>query len=176
MKKRIVLTGFMGSGKSIIGQLLAEKLNYEYQDLDTAIEVIEKNNVSGIFAEMGELYFRLIEKQTLSEILNPDNQSIVLSTGGGTPCYYNNLDVIKANAFNIFLDVNAAILKDRLAPEKEKRPMITNITDVNLLDFIDKKIEERRPFYEKCDFIYKITENKNPEQIVNELLSILQSR
>ena len=173
MKKHIVLTGFMGSGKSLIGKLLAEKLNYEYRDLDASIEVIEKNNVSGIFAEMGELYFRLIEKQTLAEILNLDNQSIVLSTGGGTPCYYDNLEVIKENAFNIFLDVASSILETRLAPEKEKRPMITHITDANLLDFIDKKMEERRPFYEKCDFIYKLTENKNPEQIINELLSLL---
>lgn len=111
---KIVLLGYMGSGKSFIGQKLAQKMNLKHYDLDEYIERKEQMSIAKIFSEKGEVYFRKIEHIYLKEIVNID-QNFVLSLGGGTPCYFNNMDMLLNNDIKtIYLKTSVTVLVERL--------------------------------------------------------------
>lgn len=150
----------MGSGKSYVGSRLADLLGYTFIDLDDKIEEITKKNIAQTFEEDGEDYFRTIEKETLQSLNNHDK--IVIACGGGTPCFYNNMEWMKNNGKTIYLAIAPSILAQRLDNEKEHRPLIKNLSDKGeLLDFIEQKLSEREAFYQKADFIF----NANNEDI-----------
>ena len=164
----ISLAGYMGSGKSHISKLLSDKLNFKLIDLDK--EISKKNNqtIAEIFENKGEIYFRKQERELLEMILATEN-SAVLSLGGGTPAYYNNIEVINQNSISFYLRANIGTLVARLSKQKAKRPLIANIKDEELPEFIAKHLFERNLFYNKCQFTVS-TDNKIPEDIVEEII------
>lgn len=157
---RIFLIGFMGSGKSYVGSRLADLLGYTFIDLDDKIEEKTQKNIARIFEEEGEDYFRILERDTLQSLDKHNNA--VIACGGGTPCFYNNMEWMKNHGKTIYLDLPPAILVQRLKNEKEHRPLIKDLSDKGeLLHFIEKKLSERVGFYQKSDFIF----NPNNENI-----------
>lgn len=147
---RIFLVGFMGSGKTHWGSLLAQQLHLPFYDLDTIITEAEGKTIAEIFAEQGEEYFRLIEKDILEDIIK-EHPALVLSSGGGTPCFFNNIDLMKKEGTVVWLNTSIEVLTERLKKEKSKRPLIKNIGDEELRSFILKKMNDRRLYYEQAD-------------------------
>ncbi|MFY1047752.1 shikimate kinase [Chryseobacterium sp. GP-SGM7] len=163
----ISLVGYMGSGKSHISKILSDKINFKLIDLDKEISRRNKLTISEIFDKKGEIYFRKLERETLEEILAAQ-ENIVLSLGGGTPAYYNNMEIINNNSKSIFLRASIETLSERILKQKEKRPLIAKISDEDLPEFIAKHLFERNVFYSKAQFSIN-TDNKNPEDIINEI-------
>ncbi len=157
----------MGSGKSHISKILSDKLNFKLIDLDKEISKRNKMTIPEIFDKKGEIYFRKLERETLEEILASEKNTI-LSLGGGTPVYYNNMEIINHNSKSVFLRASVATLAERLSKQKEKRPLIANIVDENLAEFIAKHLFERNDFYNKAQ-ISVITDNRTPEDIASEI-------
>ena len=165
---KIVLLGYMGCGKSTIGKYLASEMVLPFIDLDDYIESKEKKSISSIFKENGEIYFRKIEHTYLKELLNSD-EKFVLSLGGGTPCYANNMNFVKeSNANSFYLQASIKTLVERLLKEKSKRPLIAALHDDKIPEFIAKHLFERRFFYEEANFTIKIDDTSKLE-IVSEL-------
>lgn len=170
----VILIGYMASGKSSLGKLLSKKLNYQFIDLDHFIEEKENMSVSEIFKTKGEIYFRKLESVYLKNIIE-DSNNLILSVGGGTPCYSGNMDtILKAkNVKSIYLKASLESLVKRLNRNKSKRPLIAHIeTDALLNEFIGKHLFERSQYYELAD-IKITTDNKTKKEIVKELISSL---
>ena len=167
----ISLAGYMGSGKSHISKLLSEKLSFKNIDLDQ--EIIKRNNqtIAEIFQKRGEIFFRKQEREILEEIFATENNS-VLSLGGGTPAYYDNMDLINRNSACLYLRAKVSTLSERLLKQKSKRPIIANIPDEDLPEFVAKHLFERNPFYNKSLYIVD-TDYKLPENIVEEIIILL---
>lgn len=161
----------MGSGKSHISKILSEKINFRLIDLDKEISRRNKLTIPEIFDKKGEIYFRKLEREMLEEIL-ATQENLILSLGGGTPVYYNNMEIINSNSKSIFLRASIATLSERISKQKEKRPLIANISDENLPEFIAKHLFERNEFYGKAQFIVN-TDARAPEDIVNEIIEKL---
>jgi shikimate kinase len=142
----------MGSGKTTLGRKLANKLDYDFIDLDELIEEQEKLGISEIFSKQGEDSFRKTENRILNETLTT-KKNIVLSVGGGTPCYFNNMELINKQATSIYLKYNVGMLFSRLISAKTKRPLIAKKSDEELKDFIQKTLLEREEFYNKSNII-----------------------
>lgn len=167
----ISLIGYMGSGKSHISKILSEKINFKIIDTDKEISLRNKMSISEIFQKKGELYFRKQERQLLEEIFATNNQ-LILSLGGGTPAYYNNMDFINERSVSIYLQARIDTLVSRLLKQKNKRPIIAHIPDTELPEFIAKHLFERNIFYNKCRFKIS-TDEKEPESIVDEIIEFL---
>ena len=170
----IIILGYMGSGKSVIGRKLSLKINKKFIDLDSYIEEKEKDSISNIFQKKGDLYFRKQESKYLKEILSNNTDSI-LSLGGGAPCYFNNLDMIISNNNVSFYLKNSNIqLTSRLLNEKSKRPLISEISSKEkLLEFVSKHLFEREFFYNSAT--YKIDCNdKSVSDVVDDIISRLK--
>ena len=166
----IIILGYMGSGKSITGKELSLKLNKKFIDLDSYIEGKEKDSISNIFQNKGDLYFRKQESKYLKEIIN-NNANLVLSVGGGTPCYFNNLDmIISNNNISFYLKNSNIQLTSRLFNEKNKRPLISNISsEEKLLEFVSKHLFERESFYNSAT--HKIDSNdKSVSHVVDDII------
>ncbi|PWK24523.1 shikimate kinase [Maribacter polysiphoniae] len=169
---KIVLVGYMGSGKSTIGRILANRLNIKFLDLDDHIEAKEGMGIPQLFESKGEIYFRKKENEHLKQILNGTDH-FILSTGGGTPCYGNNMEAILEATPNVFyLKVTIPGLIERLAPEKAHRPLIANIPDGELPEFIGKHLFERSFFYSMAEHAIQ-TDGKSVEAIVAEIEALL---
>ncbi|MFM2338668.1 MAG: hypothetical protein RL115_1861 [Bacteroidota bacterium] len=149
MGVRIYLIGFMGSGKTYRGRHLSEKLGLPFFDLDEQIVNHAGKSVTEIFAEQGEESFRLIEKDTL-QLITQSHQSFIMSCGGGTPCYFDNMAYMKQQGVVVWINTPMPILFNRLIKEKEKRPLIKDLSNDQLLDFINKKLADRKLFYEQA--------------------------
>ncbi len=161
----------MGSGKSHISKILSEKLNFKLIDLDKEISKRNKLTIPEIFEKRGEIYFRKLEREALEEILATE-ENVVLSLGGGTPVYYNNMEIINHNSRSVFLRASVGTLSERLLKQKEKRPLIANISDEELPEFIAKHLFERNQFYNKAELNVN-TDNREPENIVSEIIEKL---
>ncbi|WP_233899163.1 shikimate kinase [Tenacibaculum piscium] len=170
---KIILLGYMGSGKSTIGRLIASKKNFSFIDLDNYIEEKENKTVAEIFETKGEIYFRKKEDLYLKEILNL-KQKIVLALGGGTPCYGNNMEYIlnDKTAKTVYLKTSINTIVARLINEKSQRPLVARLKQEELHEFVAKHLFERSYFYNQSE--YKITvDNKNVHEIVAELNKIV---
>lgn len=147
---KIVLVGYMGSGKSTIGQWVADTMGLEFLDLDRYMETALDMSITEIFRSRGELYFRKQEHFFVKQVLT-NKKKLVLATGGGTPCYSGNMDAMLQLADHVFyLKVSIPELVRRLALEKEDRPLIKNIAVEDLAGFIGKHLFERNPFYNRA--------------------------
>lgn len=145
--KNIILVGMMSSGKTTLGKKLARILGYRFVDLDKLIEQDQNMDIPAIFAQKGEPYFREVESRVLKGIATRRN--MVLASGGGTPCFFNNMDLINQMGISIFLDVPAADLARRIENHgKDDRPILSGAT--SLADTLDQKIKERLPFYSQA--------------------------
>ncbi len=162
--------GYMGSGKSAVAQELAKIINLPVMDMDAFITQTENSSIETIFKTKGEIYFRKLERKCLLDMLNNDRQ-LILSLGGGTPCYGNNMEVIKTNpeTQTIYLSASPETLTTRLLDEKEHRPVIAHIdTEEALLDFVRKHLFERNFYYNQADLIIK-TDGKSLKEIAEEI-------
>lgn len=148
---KTILLGYMASGKSTIGKLLATEKGIDFIDLDEYIEEREGKSISEIFKSDGEIYFRLKEHEYLKELLDKKT-SFILSLGGGTPCYSSNMDVI--NSFNdvvsYYLRATPGTIQKRLLTQRDKRPLVADLSDEELLEFIAKHLFERSFYYEQA--------------------------
>tara|TARA_Y100001980_G_C14523600_1_gene299039 strand:+ start:76 stop:606 length:531 start_codon:yes stop_codon:yes gene_type:complete len=173
INKKIVFLGYMGSGKSSIAKLISKKLDLINVDLDNYIEKKENKSISNIFKISGELYFRRIENKYLKDLLDSDNYKII-STGGGTPCYSDNIELIFDSKCIIFyLRANVNTLADRLFNERDKRPLISRIkSKKDLKTFISKHLFERNQFYLKSNFVIDV-DKKTENEIANECIRLL---
>ena len=152
----IVLIGYMGSGKSTVGKELAKKLKFNFLDLDNYIENKYNSSISDIFDIHGEIYFRKIESECVREICKK-NENIIFSLGGGTPCYGNTMTyLLNSSVISVYLKGSISTLFKRLLIEKNKRPLISNINEKNLKEFIAKHLFERSKFYNKANHIINI--------------------
>ncbi|MBN8687949.1 MAG: shikimate kinase [Chitinophagales bacterium] len=149
---KIYLIGFMGSGKTHWGRLLSEKLGIRFFDLDEQITAKAGKSIPEIFAIDGEEHFRLLEKEVL-QTLTASHEQFILSTGGGTPCYFNNIDFMNEAGTTVWIHTPADVLFTRLVKEKEKRPLIRDLSDEQLRSFISKKYADRRMYYEQASLI-----------------------
>lgn len=170
----IILIGYMASGKSTIGKKLAKKLKCDLVDLDDYIEEKEQLTVTEIFKNKGEIYFRKQETHYLKELLASKSQ-IILSLGGGTPCFGNNMELIlnEANAKSIYLKASLPKLVKKLIKKKAKRPLIAHLeTEEELTEFIGKHLFERSAFYNQAEVVIS-TDNKSKKDITNEIIAKL---
>ncbi len=147
----------MASGKSFVGAKLAKVLDYLFIDLDEYIEHEEQQSISNIFKNKGELYFRKKERFYLNELLEK-NEKLIIATGGGTPCYYDNMTLIRdydnTNTNSVYLRVSLKTIAKRLKSEKSKRPLVAHLeSDEELIEFIGKHLFERSQFYNKANLI-----------------------
>ena len=171
---KLFLTGYMGSGKSLIGKKLSEKLKIPFQDLDFLIEKEAKKTISQIFAESGEIYFRKLEREILKGVLNSEADQII-ALGGGTPCYYDNMELINAstNSSSFYLKLSVENLTRRLLKEKDHRPMISHLNSQKELDeFVRKHLFERSFYYNQSKNVIDCN-HKSPEEIVDLILQKL---
>ncbi|MDR2286287.1 MAG: AAA family ATPase [Prevotellaceae bacterium] len=145
--KHVILVGMPGSGKSSLGFILAKLMKRPFVDTDYYIIKREKKSIAEIFDEQGEDNFRKLERQTLLKIIrhNPS----VISTGGGMPCFYDNMDVMNEFAVTVYLEVTPEILFEHLKNNK-KRPLVRDKTPEDLMDYINTSLEQRKQYYEKA--------------------------
>ncbi|MFL0353514.1 shikimate kinase [Xanthomarina sp. GH4-25] len=170
---KIILLGYMASGKSLIGSELAKILKINYIDLDQFIEEKEGKSIQKIFLEKGEIFFRKIENSYLKEIIS-SKDDLILSLGGGTPCFSNNLELLKENkdVTSFFLNVPVNELARRLMNDKSNRPLVAYVSDQNdMLEFVGKHLFERLPFYNQAN--YKIDGNKVKAEVIENIVSKL---
>ena len=149
---KIFLIGFMGCGKSHWGKMLGEKLNVPFFDLDEKIEEHEGKEIDSIFQEKGEEHFRLIEKDLL-HLLSESHDSFVMACGGGSPCYFNNVEYMNQSGTTVWINTPIEVLHERLIGEKADRPLLKDLSENQLRGFIIKKFADRKIYYEQADLI-----------------------
>ena len=166
---KIILIGYMGSGKSSVGRQLAASLNYKFIDLDQAIAQETGSSISDLFATKGEVYFRKMERKLLAKLLT-DSSNLVLASGGGTPCYGDMIQFLKSVASTtVYLKTSNEELTRRLFNERQQRPLISHLnTELLLNDFIKKHLFERSYFYNQSD-LKVATDYRSVETIVEEI-------
>tara|TARA_R110000787_G_scaffold84610_1_gene181235 strand:+ start:19321 stop:19845 length:525 start_codon:yes stop_codon:yes gene_type:complete len=173
---KIVLIGYMGSGKTTVGKQLSTSLNYKFIDLDQAIENEEQLPIPEIFSKKGEIFFRKKERKVLETILTNDS-NIVLATGGGTPCFGDMMEFIKSseNTITIYLKSSNQELTERLFNERLNRPLISHLNTKEILnDFIRKHLFERSYFYNQSEIIIT-TDNLSVTEVVDEIKNKINS-
>lgn len=139
----------MGSGKSTVGKKLAHRLNYPFIDLDDAITDFTGQSITELFNNKGEAAFREIESQVLERVLN-ENRNTIISLGGGTVCFGNNLSLIKSKAILVYLELPPKALFNRLVNAKKNRPLLENLIDAELEQYIQTKLGEREVYYKQA--------------------------
>jgi len=164
---KIFLLGFMGSGKTHWGRQISQKLKLRFFDLDEEIVSHAGKSISEIFAENGEEYFRLLEKDIL-HILAESHESFVMACGGGTPCFFNNIEYMNKTGTTAWVHTSVESLFSRLLAEKDKRPLIRDLGDDQLKGFIIKKYADRKMYYEQADVVVE-EENITLEQMVEKI-------
>lgn len=145
---RLYLTGFMGCGKSTVGRMLAPALNWHFIDMDSYIEKKEGRTIADIFASEGEIFFRQLENQALQNIASMED--VVVATGGGAPCFLNNMQLMNDSGLTIYLKVAPEELFQRVRMGKTERPLLAGKSDDELLTYIREKLEEREPWYQQA--------------------------
>lgn len=164
----IFLVGYMGSGKTKTGRVLARKLGYDFLDTDEMIEAMEKKSVAEIFSISGEEKFRTLEKAVLHSVANVKNT--LVSTGGGLPCFGDNMDEMNAYGFTVYLKVPHGMLTQRLSIEKSSRPLLQGLNEHDLAAHIINQLQEREVFYSKAKLIYNAA-SININLLQKEILS-----
>jgi shikimate kinase len=147
----IFLIGFMGCGKTTLGRKLASRLGYMFMDLDHIFEAREGMTIAEYFAKYGEAAFRKMESEVLQKHTYPEHA--VIATGGGLPCFYDNMEWMNAHGKTFYIKLSPKTLADRLQNEKDERPLLRERHGETLVQFIADKLAEREPFYNKANII-----------------------
>lgn len=163
---RIILIGFMGVGKTVVGKSLAKNLNIKFIDMDNEIEKRENKIISDIFKESGEEYFRELENDLLKELVKEDN--IIISTGGGIIIKQENIDILKQERKVIFLDANVKTIQKNVSKEIDKRPLLKQ--SENIAETIDNLLKKRINKYNDTYNIKIDINDKNINEVVSEIL------
>ncbi len=172
MRDKVVLLGYMGCGKSTIGKILAVELDHKFIDLDERIESMEKMSIPQIFEKHGAIYFRKVERLALEKVLDLKGRYLI-ALGGGTPCYYNNMELVNSVATSIYIHINVPSLTQRLWKEKESRPLIAGINTINeLQEFIGKHLFERITFYQEATITVTVNQDII-EEVVGKIMKSL---
>jgi shikimate kinase len=164
----------MGAGKTTVGKHLARKLNLQFIDLDLFIESRYRKRISEIFAERGEEHFREIERKALLEVSQFEN--VIISTGGGTPCFFDNLTVMNESGKTIYLKVSIDELTARLTAGKHNRPLVERKGKEEMKPFIAESLARREPFYIRASVVFDVTKLatiQDIDYVVNELTNKL---
>ncbi len=160
----------MGSGKTHWGRLLSEKLGIRFFDLDEQVTEHAGKSIPEIFSTEGEEHFRLMEKDVL-HIIAESHDSFVMACGGGSPCYFNNIDYMNREGTTVWINVPMETLFHRLAEEKDKRPLIKELSDDQLRNFIARKFSDRKIYYEQADIFV----DEQPVQLDNLIEKIFHA-
>lgn len=174
--KRIILIGYMGAGKTTIGKALAKDLGLQFYDLDWYIESRRRKKIAQIFAEMGEEKFRYIEQAMLHEVA--EFEDVIISCGGGTPCFYDNIDYMNQQADVVYLKAEPEVLYKHLLMSKNERPLLKGKSPEELIAFIREQLAYREQFYSKAQHTLDVSLMDNYEKIavtvekVRQLLNI----
>ncbi len=163
---RIFLVGFMGSGKTTIGKRLALQIGFDFVDTDHLVEQKFGKSVGQIFAESGETFFREAEHQVIQEVLQRD--FVVIATGGGLPCYSDNMDTMLKYGKVVYLKTSPKTLAYRLSHSRTERPLIKNMLPDELNRYIEHKLTEREPFYSRAPIVIH-TEHFSMDQLKQDL-------
>lgn len=167
---RIFLIGYMGAGKTTLGKAFAREEGLAFIDLDWYIEERFHKSVSQIFAERGEAGFRELEKRMLHEVA--EFEDVVISTGGGTPCFFDNMEHMNERGETVFLDVKTDVLFRRLKIAKRKRPLLAQKSDEELKTFINDALEKRLPHYRKAKHTFCANELEDRQQIKQSVIAL----
>lgn len=163
---KIFLIGFMGSGKTHWGKIWSQQKGLAFYDLDEIIEKKEGKTIAAIFEKQGEEYFRKIETDALRTFEGKDN--CLIACGGGTACFNKNMRWMNDNGTTIYLSAMPSYILSRVKEEKDKRPLINKHNEAELLFFIEQKLKEREPFYNKAKITFPVTElNENTLSTIN---------
>lgn len=159
----------MASGKSTIGKLLARALNLPLIDLDDYISKAEQLTIPEIFSTKGEIYFRKIESHYLSEVISK-NEDFILSLGGGTPCYGNNLELIlnTTSCHSFYLKASISTITNRIVKAKHRRPLVSHLKDEEIPEFIGKHLFERQFYYLQAHHIITV-DDKSKKEVIQEI-------
>ncbi|MEN7548727.1 shikimate kinase [Rapidithrix thailandica] len=163
---KVYLIGMPGSGKSTFGNALAQQLAYTFVDLDASIEEKEQASIPEIFAHKGEAYFRIVERECLLETASLEQT--VIATGGGAPCFYNNIQFIKEQGVSIFLNTSIEELAKRVSQQQGQRPLLPQQEKEELMEELQKKYALRLPYYQQAQFSLN-----EAEQSVEAVLKLL---
>lgn len=161
--RRIILIGYMGSGKTTVGKALSKETGMMFYDLDWYIESRMRKTVAQIFAEKGEEGFRKIEHNMLHEVAEFEN--VIISCGGGTPCFFDNIDYINQQGEVVYLKATPEVLYRHLLMGKVERPLIKNKTPEELIAYITEQVAKREEFYNKARYTLDVSLMDNYEKI-----------
>ncbi len=160
----------MTSGKSTIGETLAKKMGFDFVDLDDWIEADTRMSIEKYFKKFGEETFRLREKEVLKKSMNLIKY--VVATGGGTPCFFDNMQTINEKAISVYIKVAPDTIFGRLKKQKSTRPLVAKLSDSELKEYVHKTLKERSVFYEQATHIFEV-KNENKSQIANKILELV---
>lgn len=160
---RILLTGYMGAGKTTLGRALADRLGITFIDLDNYIEERYRKSISQIFAEKGEDGFRDIERRMLHEVA--EFEDVIISTGGGTPCFFDNMDYMNQMGLTVYLQASLERLFIRLSIARKQRPLIKDKSDEELREFIAQQLAKREPYYSRAAHTFMADRLEDKAQI-----------
>jgi shikimate kinase len=152
---RIYLLGYMASGKTNIGRELARMTGMEFADLDDLFEQRYRISIMDFFEKYGENVFRQMEQKVLMDTVLLEN--VVISTGGGTPCFFDNMQFIRAQGRSVYLRMDASSLSARLRAIRKKRPLLTGVAGEDLETFVQQQLLEREPYYLQADLVLEGT-------------------
>ena len=170
--KKVILVGYMGAGKSTIGKFLSKEMDSLFLDLDNLIEKKTNLSIPELFQQKGEIYFRKIEHTVFKEVLERED-SFILSTCGGTPCYADNhLLLQNENVVSIYLKTSIETIISRVEKKPNKRPLLVNKSKEELIDFVSKQLFERSYYYHHANHTIQ-TDNKSVIEIVDEIKMLL---
>lgn len=169
---RIFLTGYMGAGKTTLGKALAHDLNIPFIDLDWYIEERYHQSISQLFKERGEDGFRQLERDMLHEAGEFEN--VIISTGGGTPCFFDNMEYMNRQGQTVFLDVSTDVLFRRLRVATQQRPILRGKTDDELRLFIREALDKRMPSYSQARYCFDGSQLESRRQIAESVSRIRQ--
>ncbi len=174
---RIFLIGYMGAGKTTIGRLLAARLNLSFVDLDLFIEKRFHKTINEIFAEKGEEGFRQMEREALHEV--GEYEDVLISVGGGAPCFFDNIGFMNEKGQSIYLKVNADVLAVRLNIGKQSRPLLKDKSEAEIKNFIVSMLEKREPFYNQAKLVFDASDfggKGGVEQTISLLIEKLNAQ
>ncbi len=160
---RVILIGYMGAGKTSIGRKLALALGLQFYDLDWYIEMRYHTRVADIFKEHGEEHFRDLERRMLHEVAEFEN--VIISCGGGTPCFYDNMEYLNQQGDTVYLKADPEVLAMHLRMGKVERPLIQGKSPEDLEQYIKESLHEREPYYKKAKHIIDVSLMDNYEKI-----------